>query len=92
MHAGEESTLIFEHVQIASAWEHHNVSLDRWTGKTVRLKFVSDAGPRDNSTTDHSHWGDVRIAGPAQAQKAATKPVDFMTWVNERDFTARSRR
>jgi len=61
--------LIFEHSQRAAVWTRHVVGLGAWAGKRVRLKFVSDAGPRDNSTTDHSYWGDALVTGPGGSEE-----------------------
>jgi hypothetical protein len=79
---------IYRTTQIAHEWKHHTVSLARWTGKAARLKFIADCGPKDDTTTDQGYWGDVRVLGPGQDEKAATKPVRFMTWVNDKDFTS----
>ena len=67
--------------------ESHRVSLTEFAGRKVRLKFVADCGPNDNSTTDHAHWGDVVVVGPDGRTKW-TPPARFMTWVNDRDFTS----
>jgi len=78
---------LFEHTQVEARWTHHSVPLAKWAGRKVRLRFVSDCGADDNATTDHSLWGDVRLANPAAADQA-TEPVRFMTWVNDRAFTS----
>ena len=65
----------------------HLVSLADWAGRRVRLKFISDCGPHDNSTTDHSHWGDVWVVGP-EGREAFTEPVRHMTWLGDRPFTS----
>jgi len=78
---------IFERAQKASVWTHHSVSLRKWGGKTVRLKFISDCGPKDNSTTDHSYWADVWVLGP-EGLRGVTRATRFMTWVNDADFTS----
>ena len=78
---------LFEHSQKACAWMPHRVSLAEWAGQRVRLKFVSDCGPNDNCTTDHSHWGDVTVLGP-EGRDTLSEPVRYMTWVNDRPFTS----
>lgn len=78
---------IFEHSQKAFQWEQHCVSLAKFSGHRVRLKFVADCGPNDNSTTDHAHWGDVAVVG-SNGRTMWTPPVRFMTWVNDRQFTS----
>ena len=82
-----EYTQVFEHSQKAFQWEPHQVSLAKFAGQRVRLKFVADCGPNDNSTTDHAHWGDVVVVGSG-GQAKWTPPVRFMTWVNDREFTS----
>jgi len=83
----EPYTRIFESAQVASRWTPHAVSLARWGGKTVRLKFVSDCGPNGNATTDHSYWGDVHVVGRA-GMGDQTAPVRHMTWTNAKAFTS----
>ena len=88
--AGEEAERherVLEHVQKAATWTPHTVDLSRWASKPVRLKFISDAGPRDNATTDHSLWGDVCVVGPG-GRKALTPARRFMTWANARPFAS----
>jgi hypothetical protein len=78
---------IFEHSQKSFEWVPHTVSLADWAGRRVRLKFVADCGPHDNSTTDHAHWGDVAVLGP-EGRRSWTAPDRYMTWVNPRPFTS----
>ena len=80
-------TPLFEHVQKAWQWTPHQVSLARWGGRGVRLKFVSDCGPKDDATTDHSYWGDVWVLGPG-GRKGVTQPVRHMTWLGTEPFTS----
>ncbi len=80
-------TRIFQATQVESRWTSHAVSLARWAGKTVRLRFVSDCGSNDNATTDHSHWGDVFVVGP-DGRRDRTDPVRFMTWTGTRAFAS----
>ncbi|MFW5692822.1 MAG: hypothetical protein ACOCWL_01265 [Thermoguttaceae bacterium] len=84
--AGTYETLL-EHTQVAAQWVPHEVRLDRWQGRRVRLKFVTDCGPRDNSTTDHAYWGDVAVLGPTRRTNW-TEPTRFMTWVDPETFTS----
>lgn len=53
----------------------------------MRLKFVADAGPKDNSTTDHAHWADAWVLGP-KGRGAVTEAARFMTWTGDREFTS----
>ncbi|MFW6161733.1 MAG: hypothetical protein ACODAJ_03135 [Planctomycetota bacterium] len=78
---------VFEHSQNAHRWVHHSVPLAKWGGKTVRLRFISDCGPENHSTTDHSSWGDVWVTPPGGLD-AVTRPVRHMTWVDEDRFTS----
>ena len=78
---------IFEHTQKAAQWTPHTVSLARWAGKGVRLRFISDCGPKDNATTDHSLWGDVGVVGAA-GREALTPAKKFMTWAGAEEFTS----
>jgi len=78
---------VFEHTQVESSWIPHRVDLGEWAGRRVRLKFISDCGPNDKATTDHSHWGDVAVLGP-EGRKRWTTPARFMTWLNDRPFTS----
>ncbi len=76
---------LFKHVQVAAEWMPHDVSLADWAGKQVRLKFVADCGPADNSTTDHAYWGGVALLGP-EGRRGATDAVRFMSWLGDGDF------
>ena len=78
---------VFEHSQVELRWVSHRVSLADRAGRRVRLKFISDCGPKDSSTTDHSHWGDVAVVGP-DGRDGLTRPVRYMTWLNDREFTS----
>jgi hypothetical protein len=78
---------LLEQSQVESKWVRHQVSLADWAGRRVRLRFVSDCGPGDNSTTDHSYWGDVCVSTPDR-REGLTEPVRHMTWVNDRAFTS----
>ena len=74
---------LHETVSKEHRWIPHAVPMREWSGRRVRLKFVADCGPKDNATTDHASWGDVRIV---RAGDGTTKPVRLMTWVGARDF------
>jgi len=78
-------TRIFEATAKQDRWTPESVSLAQWAGKRVRLKFVADCGPHDNATTDHAHWGAVRIVAGKNSNKI-TKFKQYMTWVNSRSF------
>jgi hypothetical protein len=64
------------------------VPLAAWAGKRVRLKFVADCGPQDNSTTDQGFWGDVKIVKSGVAEAAITPAKSYLSWANGRSFTS----
>jgi hypothetical protein len=78
---------LIEHLQVESRWVAHQVSLEPWAGRRVRLRFISDCGPQDNSTTDHSYWGDAVVVG-ADGRDGLTAPTRYMNWLNSRPFTS----
>ena len=83
----EQWQRVFEHRQVKSEWVRHAVSLKSYQGRQVLLRFVADAGPEDNATTDHGHWGNLRlVSGPAPPSFAA--PQRFMSWCNSKPFTS----
>lgn len=76
---------LFEANQVKSEWVPRTVPLDQYAGKRVRLRFVCDCGPKNNSTTDHSHWGDAQVVARGREH---TKSASAMTWCGERPFAA----
>lgn len=42
-------------------WKEITADLSAFTGKKIRLKFVTDVGPNDNSIADWASWGEPRI-------------------------------
>ncbi len=76
-----------EHLQKAAEWQRHVISLDNWAGRRVALRFVADAGPNDNATTDHAFWGAVQL-GSGRPPEHMSAPQTIMTWVNDRPFTS----
>jgi hypothetical protein len=85
--ASQPPQLIFEEHYTQSAWQHRSASLASWSGRRIRVKFISDCGPKDNTNTDHSLWGDVRVIS-ASSSEAFTEPVRFMTWADADWFRA----
>lgn len=79
---------IFETSSKAHEWIPQTVSLAKYAGRQVRLKFVADCGPKNNATTDHAHWGDVRIMKAGATERDVTKAVQYMSWVNDKSFTS----
>lgn len=81
---------IFEHNQIASEWMPHTLPLDQYANQRLTLRFVADAGPNDNSTTDQGMWGAPRITSRtnprAPSNQAPSGRRQFMTWANSKPF------
>jgi len=82
---------IFEHKQKANKWIKHCVSLADYSNKLVVLKFISDCGPNDNSTTDHSYWGDIQLVGSEDydIDEEVINQTLFMSYVNPKPFVSR---
>ena len=78
---------LFEKTYNEFRWQEEQVSLARWAGRRVTLRFLTDCGPKDNSTTDHASWGDVRVAGEG-GKAPRTESDRFMTWVGPEEFEA----
>jgi hypothetical protein len=73
---------VFQYHQVQSQWVRHDVSLRPFQNQRVLLRFVADAGPQDNATTDHGSWGDLRlVSGPAPPQ--LTPAQSIMSWCND---------
>ena len=85
--ATEKKTL-FEAYQTDYAWIARHIDLSPWAGKTVILRFSTDCGPKDNTTADHAHWGDVYVTdGHATPHPTGTRRR-IMTWAGEDPFEA----
>lgn len=48
-------------------WEPVVVDLSAYAGQHIILRLVSDCGPADDTTADHSFWGEPRIRSTAPA-------------------------
>lgn len=79
---------VFEASSRAHGWLPHAVPLSKWGGRRVRIKFVADCGPRDNTTADQGFWGDVKIVRAGTKESELTPASSQMTWVNVRPFEA----
>jgi len=79
---------IFERSTKAHQWQPQSVPLAAWAGRRVRLKFVADCGPHDNTTTDQGFWGDVKIVKRGLAEADITRAKAYMSWANDRSFTS----
>ena len=67
-------------------WTRRTVPLQAHAGQRLRLKFVADCGPQNNATTDHAHWGDVKLVQADLPEDQITRPKRYMTWANEHFF------
>lgn len=79
---------VFERSTKAHQWQPQSVPLAAWAGRRVRLKFVADCGPQDNTTTDQGFWGDVKIVRAGVAEADITPAKAYMSWANARSFTS----
>ncbi len=80
-------TELLSHRQKSNTWTRHSLDLSHLAGRRVSVKFVADCGPRDNATTDHAYWGDVRIVDADETHRPS-KPVRYMTFLGPENFTA----
>ncbi|MCH5376297.1 MAG: hypothetical protein JJ992_20190, partial [Planctomycetes bacterium] len=72
------------------SWVQHRVPLNAYVGRRLRLRFIADAGPRDNSTTDQGMWGDVYVIVASEADRPPVpRSENSMTWVGKQPFTSR---
>jgi hypothetical protein len=83
----QKPELLFEHLQMESRWHEHVVSLTPYGGQEILLRFIADAGPRDNATTDIAYWADVWI-GPEKGSIPPRIADEQGTWLGKRPFTA----
>jgi len=58
--SGAETVAARTHVT-NHAWTALEADLTPWAGQRVRLKFITDVGPRDNSSGDWGCWADWRV-------------------------------
>ncbi len=58
--SGQE-TVVAETTVLKHEWKPIEAELTRWAGQTVKLKLITDAGPRDDSTGDWGAWADMRL-------------------------------
>ena len=72
----------------AHRWIARKISLAPFGGKTIRLKFIADCGPRNNTTTGHAYWSDVFILPKGSGLAHRTRPERFMTWLGREHFAS----
>ena len=63
--ANGTQTTVAERLWSKHAWTHLDADLTRFRGRRVRLKLVTDVGPKDDSTGDWGCWSDLRIESRA---------------------------
>jgi len=75
---GKETT-VAEKSWIERAWTPLAVDLSPWAGQSVRLKLLTDVGPKDNSSGDWACWAEMRIEslGPALNVALFDQPVEL---------------
>ena len=83
----EKPDVLFEQLQVESRWQEHVVPLNRYEGQEILLRFIADAGPRDNATTDHAYWGNVWI-GQEKSPISASASIEQGTWLGKKPFSA----
>lgn len=72
--AGDDQRVVFDHGQRAVAWEDHEVSLDDFAGRTVRVEFRTDRGrgATANGVADWASWAEPRLlVGPPDQPEVA---------------------
>jgi hypothetical protein len=77
---------IFQRNTKAHEWIPCAASLKEWAGKKVRIKFVADCGPKNNTTTDQGYVGGVRLVLPGISESQITPSRNYMTWLNSKPF------
>jgi len=72
-----KETVIAEKQWIQHAWTPLEGDLSPWAGKKIRIKLITDVGPKDNSSGDWACWAGFRIETrePAIVVTLYDKPV-----------------
>lgn len=58
---GAERQILREH-WAERKWKEVSADLSAFSGKSVRLKLLTDCGPKDDTTADWAAWGEPRVA------------------------------
>ena len=86
-HEGDTRREVFSVHHTELAWEAHQADISRYAGQEVTFRFASDCGPDDNTTADHSYWGDVMALpgtpGDPLPETRPFTPERIMTWSNQ---------
>jgi len=78
---GKEHVL-FERHQRRIAWEAHEVSLDRFAGKSVEVEFRTNCGPGgSNTVADWGAWGEPKLTAGPDGELRVT--FDFIERIGE---------
>jgi len=59
--AGGERQVLYEKQWNERRWLEERISLAKFAGQRVRIVFITDVGPADNSYSDWACWGEPRI-------------------------------
>ncbi|MCX7818025.1 MAG: hypothetical protein N2652_02270 [Kiritimatiellae bacterium] len=78
-----EPRVLFEETVRHHGWAPRSVPLAEWRGRRVRLRFVTDCGPRDHAVADQLYWGDVRVL---DERAGRTPPQRWHLWVSRTPF------
>lgn len=57
----EKEIVLAEVVVNSHVWTPIVANLEKWQGKRVRLRLVSDCGPQNNTVGDWGQWGDIQL-------------------------------
>lgn len=74
-----KETIVAEKQWLEHAWTPLEADLSPWAGQRVRLKFISDVGPKDNSSGDWACWAEMRLESlhPTLTTTLHDQPVDL---------------
>ena len=50
-------------------WFDESVSLEKWAGKDVTLRFITNGGPVGDNSYDRAYWGDIRLTTATSVDK-----------------------
>ena len=71
---GDEGEIVYEKHTTAKVWEEGEVDLSRFAGQTIRIQLESHPGPQNNTTCDHSYWGEPILTVGTPAQRGSFPP------------------
>lgn len=74
-----KETIVAEKPWLQHAWTPLEADLSPWAGQRVRLKLISDVGPKDNSSGDWASWAEMRLESlrPTLQPTLHDKPVEL---------------